>query len=224
MKRFGAVIIVSILAVLPACGTDPVDLPPGSLSLGWIVGTGGCEAAGIRTVIVGLKASGEEGTSLYSYECGDGEITIGGLTPASYDVTLQGRSADGRDRYGAVLRDVEVRSEGNTRVGTVRLSALPAKITASWYFENSRMCSYNSVIEVTISLFDQQDYEQYNQVESCLVGEAALLGVDADRYLVNIDGRDSEGDILFNGQEEVVVDRGDEIRVEVCLSPVVSGN
>jgi hypothetical protein len=222
MKQTLSIVLFALVgANMVGCGDETASLPAGSMQLSWLVGTGGCEASAVETVAVYLHREVAAGTDLRTFACSDGEALIDGLEPGIYTISIRGRDAAGVDRFGDEQDSLEVRSSGTTTVPTFRLSALPARVVVSWYFENGRLCSFNEVSTIDIVLFEDE-YEIYADTFGCDAGEAELLDIQADTYIVDVVARDESGMALFSGQEEVTVDRGDQSIVEIVLAELAT--
>jgi hypothetical protein len=213
-------VLVALGSCLTACSDEPAELPRGSIQVSWLVGTGGCDASGVADVAVVLNG-GESGTSIRTYSCNQGQATLTDLEPGTYDISLRARDSAGVGRFGGTASNVVVRSEGTTTVPTVRLNALPATIQVTWYFENGRFCAYNNVETVEITLFEDE-YEIYSTSVACDAGEAFLEDQQADTYIVDLLGRDPDGLARYNGQDEVTVNRGDSVAVELRLDEIIN--
>lgn len=213
-------LVVALVAVLSAaCGGEGDDLPPGSLTVNWLVGTSGCGQLGVDTVAVLIEGGELQGTNVRTFQCDQSSATISGLPPGIYNLTLRGADATGVDRFEGAYTNVEIRSGGTTSTPTVRLTALPANIEITWYFDNGRMCTHNGVDTIGITFFEDE-YEVLTATANCASGGMLIDEVPANSYIVDLVGRDSEGIIQFNGQEELIVDRGDNTELEVRLLPV----
>lgn len=216
-------LLVASLAAL-GCGEDPEDLPPGQIAVSWLVGTSGCAASNIDTVAIFL-ADGSAATTVHTFDCEDGEVGRGGgvvissVRPGTYDLVLRGRDNDGFDRFGATYGNVVVRSEGTASVSTVRLSALRATIQVSWYFDNGRLCDYNDVETVEATLFEDE-YIELTQSAPCDAGLMEIEEIEAGSYVVDLVGRDDAGRLLYNGQDSVVVDKGDYAEADIRLDVI----
>lgn len=221
MRRFA--LFTSLIAALGlaavGCGDDAGALPPGNMNIHWLVGSSGCEQAGVDTIAVFITGEGILGTDLRTFECEAETALLTGLPPGVYDLSLRGRDTQGVDRFAGAVTGVQVRSNGTTSVQTVRLSALPAELRVSWYFDNGRMCSYNQIRQVDIVLFEDE-YEIYSATADCTLGVVELEDIQADTYMVDVAAIDDGGRARFNGQEEVRVDRGDRADVEIRLMEI----
>jgi hypothetical protein len=220
MRRFQVLIMLLFVSVLVQCGDNTDTLPPGTITVGWRIGSAGCEASGITTVKVQVTGATLTTAATTSYQCSTGEAEIQNLVPGTYNLTLYGQDAQGNNRFGGTSTGVQVRSEGNTDVGTVQMTALPASLTVTWFFHNSRMCAANDVHAVTVTLFDAQDYEQGAADAACEDGEAELTPIEAGTYVVDVVAKNDTNDILFTGQSNITLDRGDQAMVEVELGTV----
>ncbi len=210
--------ILTLLATtLFACGDDGADLPPGNVTVSWAVGTSGCDTLGVESVAVMVEGGERNESVVRSFACTDGGATVTGLTPGAYRVTLRGRDSLGVDRFGGEAPRIDVRSGGTTTLGTVVLSALPASIEVSWYFENGRMCAQNGATGVRIILFDDE-YVDATLETDCANAIAVLEGIQAGSYIVDVSALDELGTATHSGQDQLVIDRGDRTGVEIRLS------
>ena len=219
VKSLFFLVIVLGMAVSTACGDDGENLPAGNLRVNWLVGTSGCDQLGVETVAVLIEGGELSGTNVRTFQCGETSATITALPAGIYNLTLRGRDGAGVDRFEGTYRNAEVRSGGTTTVPTIRLTALPATIDVTWYFDNGRMCAHNDIDVIGITLFEDE-YEVLTAQADCALGVITIDEVPANTYIVDVVARDFEGIIQFNGQEEVEVDRGDLADLEVRLLPV----
>ena len=201
---------MSILLALVGCVVRTEEEPDvdGSIEVGWEVGAAGCEAAGVETVTVTV----DEQTS--SFACADGVGSVD-VAPGQYLVTLEGLDADGHPRYGG---------EGSVSVGpgevvtlpTVVLSALPASLTVTWYFENGRLCGSNGVEEVDLRVFED-DYLVDEVTAGCDDGAATIASLPAGTYDVGLYARDADGVVTFSATEVADLGKGDDVVLELQL-------
>lgn len=201
------------------CGEDGAELPPGNISLSWLIGSTGCESASVTTMAIYLHGGAE--TELFTYDCGSSDVLITSIPPGSYEMSLRGRDSTGIDRFGGEAVGIVVRSEGTTTVPTVRLSALPAVLWVNWYFENGRMCHYNEIESVDIALFQNEQLME-NYIVDCDAGFVQLDDVQAEAYIIDLVGRTQSGVAVFSGQNSITLDRGDVGEVEIQMAPIGS--
>lgn len=213
MARFGAFVAAAVLAgCVRSSGTDPGFSAPGDLELTWRIGTSSCAEQELETVAVLL-----DGIEVATFPCEPGGGVVERLDARSYDLALMASDRRGADRYGAELGTIAVQSGVASSVPTALLSALPASVMVTWYFENGRLCDTNGVESVDLTLFDD-GYLLLTETADCSGGAHDLVGIEAGSFEVNAMGRDSAGVALFNGVADVVVDMGDLAVVEVMLS------
>ena len=186
----------------------PEPLPDGTIIVAWEVGASGCEAAEIDTVEVTIDG----GTS--SFACGDGTATFD--VPAGvYDIHLDGVDLQGATRYDGDT-EVTVGAGQTVNAPTTVLSALPADLTVTWFFENGRLCSANGVEEVELTVFED-DFVVDSVVAPCDDGTASLEDLVAGTYDVNLLARDAGGVAQFEGTETVDLLKGDLAVLEIQL-------
>lgn len=188
--------------------TTPPDVEPGSLVLTWSVGSGGCAEAGVTEIQIQM------GNARETLACEEGGATITG-DPGRYDVVATGFDADGVARYeGTTTVSVP---EGGEATAHVTLAALPASLEVTWYFENGRLCAANGVSEVHLVLFDEDDYVVAETTQPCDDGLATLDALSSGTYALHADALDDGGALRFDGDVDVVLDKGDAAVVEVEL-------
>lgn len=205
--------MLAILAGLTACVVESKDgtteLEDGTIVVAWEVGASGCEAAGVTQVRVTV---GDEADATFA--CADGTASFE-VPPDHYDVHLDGLDAQGAVRYGGDTT-VTVGAGMTVDAPTVVLSALPADLTVTWYFENGRLCSANGVEDVELTVFED-DFVVDTVTAACDDGTASLEGLVAGTYDVTLFGRDAGGVSLFSGTETVDLGKGDAVVMEIQL-------
>ena len=213
-KHYFIPIFFIILAGFAGCEED--ELPPGSISFSWMVGTQGCGVAGVEQVSVHVEGDSSFSDLSEIYRCRDGEGTIQGVPEGAYKLIFEGLDGGGKKRFGAVEENIRVHSNSDTDIGNVRLSALKVDIIVTWYFDNARMCAANNVSEIEITLFRDEYSIASNEVD-CRNGEAIFSQVEADTYTVDLVALDDTGHVLFHGQQTVTAEMGDELQLEIPL-------
>jgi hypothetical protein len=193
--------------VLTAKTTTPEPLP-GTLALTWSVGAGGCAESGVTDIEIALGSVTERIT------CEEGGATITG-DPGRYDVVATGFDADGVARYeGITTVDLPEGGESNAHV---TLSALPASLEVTWYFENGRLCAANAVSDVHLVLFDEDDYVVAETTVPCDDGIADLPALESGDYALVAEGLDATGALAYSGALDLTLEKGDTTTVEVEL-------
>jgi hypothetical protein len=201
--------------IVASRGTDETTFPDardGQVEVSWRVGTSSCEEAGIVTVEiqVGLEAA--------SFPCTDQAGTLS--VPAGvYGLQLIGYDAEQLPRYGADAEDVSVFDGQLTTVPTLVLSSLPATVSATWYFDNGRLCGYNGVSTVDLSLFDLDDTLKGEVEAPCEDGAAYLGEVEAGDYILLAYGRNDQGTATHRGEVATTLTRGDAAVLDLELLP-----
>jgi hypothetical protein len=194
--------------------TSPDDAELGSLSVEWSVGPDGCEAAGLVDVSVVL-----DDTLMGTTSCSAGQLELQRIEAGSHVMELYGLDVDGVERYAAEPAQVTVAPDDHTDAGAHVLTALPARLDVSWYFDNARLCSSNEVVDVEISVWDD-GYLAAEGVASCDDGEATLKGLPSGVYLAEVVALDKQGEVRFAGSSQVEVAKGDVHDIEVMLQPL----
>jgi hypothetical protein len=184
----------------------------GQVEVSWRVGSAGCEAAGVETVEVELGETG------WSFDCADEGATMS-LPEGGHPLVLRGLDADGVARYEGDGGRVRVRAGRTQSVPTVLLSALPARVAATWFFENGHLCSQNGVDQVEVTLFDDGDAIERSESVPCEEGTLEFEELEAGGYALLLLGRDSEGEVLYSGESQLEAGRGDQLSVEIVLIP-----
>lgn len=207
---------VSVVALMTGCVvTQEPDntLLPGTVEVSWQVGPAGCEASGVTDVKVDIGGVG--GT----FACEDSSAMLS-VPPGTYDLSLVGLDETGFARYEGTALNVVVRPEVLTSVPTVVLSALPGEIVVSWYFDNGKLCSSTEnkgVVEMEALLYDEDDFQEGEATALCEDGEMLISDVRPGDYTLTLFGRDSRGTITHQGSQDLIMDKGDLLMVEIEL-------
>lgn len=180
----------------------------GAVEVAWEVGASGCEAAGVATVEVSI------GDAIGTFPCSDGGATLE-VPPGDHFVLLDGIDAQGQVRYGGE-GEITVGPGEVVAVPTIVLSALPADLTVTWYFDNGRLCGQNGVELVDVRVF-QDDYVVGEAEAHCDDGEATVEALVAGRYDVSVLARDGQGVATHGATEVVDLGKGDHVVVEIEL-------
>ena len=207
----GEFVVLMAISLLGCHREEPRPVP-GDIKVSWQVGTSSCAEAEVTSIAVFVDDEDEAS----EFGCGDPSGTISSIDPGGHNLELYGRDKDDNNRYFGET-GVTVKSDQTTTVPTVQLSALPATLTTTWYFENGRMCGHNGVETVDISLFEDE-YLIDSAEADCAEGLHVLEDIKAGSYDVSVLGRDSQGVVTFVGETPVDLDKGDNLEVEVELS------
>jgi hypothetical protein len=193
-------------------GTTDPTIPDGRVEVTWQIGPSSCGEAGIAEVEITIASQSER------FPCADegGALSV----PAgAYGLNAIGYDIEGQPRYGGSVEGVRVYSGEVTTAETVILSALPATISGTWFFDNGRLCSANGVNTIELTLFDLSDTLKA-QVEAPCDDGASLVGeVDAGDYVLVAFGRTTEGVVNYRGEAATTVARGDSVVLDVELFP-----
>lgn len=181
---------------------------PGTIELSWSVGAGGCEAAGVTDIAV------QVGQQTQTFSCLSGAATLV-ADAGTYEIDARGLDAEGTERYSGTV-NVSVISAQTVEAHVV-LSALPAALQLTWYFENGRLCSANGVTTISATLFDDTDY-LVDQIDAdCDDGELQFDGLTAGTYAALLEAHDGSGVPLFDGEAGADLEKGDRLSLEVEL-------
>lgn len=201
------------IAVLSGCVVvkeEPSTVEPGTgqVEVSWQVGPSGCEASGVTEVDVEIGGVG--GT----YDC-LAERAVLTVPAGSHLLSLTGVDAEGHARYGGEAA-VTVIGGQKSAVPTVVLGALPASVTASWFFANGRLCSQNGVEQVEMTVFDD-DFIEDTSVAPCDSGELTIDGLRSGAFVISLVGRDASQQITFQGESQITLEKGDHSVLEIQL-------
>lgn len=192
-------------------GWQPPASVDGELEVDWRVGGLGCEAAGITTVEVDL------GGRVTAFPCAD-EAGVVQAPAGRYPLTLRGLDADGVARYDGHGGKVRLRATERTTAPSVVLYPIPARLDATWYFDNGRLCSANRITTVEASLLDRNDVLQATVTDACDVGRVSMAGVEPGDYVLLLLAREDSGEVTFSAGLELDVLAGDRLSLDVPLT------
>jgi predicted phosphodiesterase len=184
----------------------------GQIEVSWQVGASGCEAAGVDQVQVDF-----DGDALGTFPCADG----GAVVDAPVDeAKLEAFGIDGQGvtRYAGDAGRVRVRANEVATAPTIVLSALPASIKATWFFDNGHLCGANGIDTVEADLFDLDDTLQAQDELPCDQGQVRFDQVESGDYTVLLLARDRDGQGRYVGQAPITVLPGDALAVDVMLT------
>jgi hypothetical protein len=184
----------------------------GEVEVSWQVGPSSCEEAAVETVEVEL------GGTVRTFPCTDEGATVT-APEGRHDLVLRGLDAEGIARYEGEGGRVRVHPGQTNSVPTVILSALPASIAATWFFENGHLCSQNGVDQIEVTLFDAGDAIEHSEMVPCEQGAIEFMELEAGRYALLLLGRDGEGNVHHAGTSQLEAGRGDHLSVEIMLTP-----
>lgn len=191
--------------------STPGASPTGEVEVSWQVGGSGCEAAGIESVEIDL------GGLVSVVDCADESAIVTGQVGRAA-LSMRGIDANGIARYEGDGGMVDVKRKQVVVAPTVLLSALPASLDVSWYFENGRLCSQNGVDVIEASLFDSEDVLHASDTKPCDVGNIELEEVQAGSYVLLLLGRTADGEVIYSGGSSFDAQRGDSLTIDVPLA------
>jgi hypothetical protein len=192
---------------------EPETVEPGTgeVEVSWQVASSGCEASGVTEVAVEIGGVGG------SYDCAAGTAML--TVPAgTHDLFIAGYDASGVARYGGESAAVTVIGGQTTRVPTVVMGALPASITASWSFDNGMLCAQNGVEQIDMIVYDN-DFIEDESVAPCDSGELTIADIRAGEFVISLLGRDANQQVVYSGEAQVSLEKGDNEIVHVQLVP-----
>jgi len=201
-------------------GTDgsTTELPgDGIVEVNWIVGSSGCELAGVSDVLLEL------GTYSNTVPCDNGTTRIQ-IMAGDYELTVTGLDPEGVARFQATEDLVSVFEGDTTVLQTLRLSALPATLTLFWKFENGSLCGANGVDNIDVALFtNEQLVAPFPLVVECASGEATFEDIASGAYVVSLLGLDEADQATFEARKEIELFRGETLEEELELLPLDDG-
>lgn len=206
-----AVALLSTGCIIQKTGTD--NLGPGTVDFTWQVGASGCELSGVTDVEVAIDGSSAV------YACTDGAGTLS-ASDGTHELVAIGYDENGVPRYQGIEPAVRVYAGGSVSTPTIRLEALPARLSINWYFENGRLCGSNDVTDVDVVLF-KDDIIEFDFVTPCDDGTEDVEGIPAGPYTVSVLGRDGSGTAMFGGEQDIELFKGDLGIVDIELTELM---
>lgn len=213
-------VLAMSLAALIACGSDSDRLDTGSAALEWQVAARDCARADVETVRIEIEGGwkNERGVSHWDFTCTERRGEVPELAPGRYVFVLNGLATDGVTSFLGRTEQVEVRSRGVARPGTVILEARPADLRVEWTF-GGPFCSHVGVAEVELIAFDSFGSAIGSAREGCDTGRAHLL-LRPGAYDVAVFGLGANGQLLYHSVFEVGLLAGHEHTERVTLEVV----
>lgn len=143
--------LLSIPALLLACGPAPEALTPGDVELPWTIPPAGCEAAGVDTVEVTL--AGAQDRFVERRPCADGALSLRDVPFGRYALSMRGL-ARGAAVHDSPQTTLVVRPDVATTAPTTVLTAMPAAVELSWRFADNQRCQARQAETILIGLYD----------------------------------------------------------------------
>jgi hypothetical protein len=183
-----------------------------------------------RFLVVGLTTGCVVVKEPETVEPGTGEVEVSwqvassgceasGVTEVAVEIGGVGGSYDcAVARYGGESAAVTVIGGQTTRVPTVVMGALPASITASWSFDNGMLCAQNGVEQIDMIVYDN-DFIEDESVAPCDSGELTIADIRAGEFVISLLGRDANQQVVYSGEAQVSLEKGDNEIVHVQLVP-----
>jgi hypothetical protein len=188
---------------------EPTAVGTGEVEVSWQIASSGCEAAGVTEVAVEIGGVGG------SYDCAAGSAVLT-VPSGTHDLFLAGYDASDIARYGGESPAVTVIGGQAIRVPTVVLGALPASVTATWSFDNGFLCSTNNVEEIEMIIYDN-DFIEDSSVAPCDSEGLTISDIRAGDFVVSLLGRDASQQVIYSGEAQVSLEKGDNEVVHIQL-------
>lgn len=129
----------------------------GRLTVSWVVGGPGCEAAGIASVRIRVVEDGEDVLpELAPQPCeeGFGGLTLADVPAGRFTVLLEGLTSDGRADFEGRVEGVRIRENRETVLAPIVLSLKPASLRLRWGFKDGLLCGSHAVQTIHATLID----------------------------------------------------------------------
>lgn len=208
--------LLAVVTVFAACGSvDP--LAGATLQLNWRVAPAGCEAAGVE--VVEVRATGPHAV-LERVACGRGGLEIGDMTPGTYRVEVLGFDPNGVATFRADSIYVDLEADEVATTPELRLLAAPADVLVRWTFANGRVCGANEARWISISAFDEFDYEVAAADFPCDDGAGHLPALRAGSYLIQATALDAATNPVSRGTAPTKLSRGQTAELDLDLAPL----
>lgn len=208
---WNSVVVVASCVLIGACGEEVEPLGDASVRALFSLAPGGCEEAGVAHVSLEL-----DGQEIDRVECAVGALRVGGIAPGRYRVALVGVDASGVATHGAQLGEVTLRGDLLSTLDAARLTALPARASASWRFWDGSVCGALGVESVEASVFDALGWEYATVTLPCDAGSGEVGEVPAGAHVVWVHAVGADG-ARYEGVADVVLKRGGESTAQVVL-------
>ncbi|MBH24706.1 MAG: hypothetical protein CMH57_09700 [Myxococcales bacterium] len=209
---------ILIAAAQIACNDDPEPEEPGVLSLTWRVSPLGCKESGVETVAIELSNNTRS-----TVGCEVGRAVVENLDPGAYQFNLLGLDADGKAIFESGPLDAGIDSGQVTNMDDVRLTARAGTLDVSWHFDNGRLCAANGVQEVLVAVYDTDAFAMGESLAACEDSVTTITGLKSGLFVVEVIATGADGIDLFRGVEELSIDRGDALSIDVTLEPCEQG-
>ena len=211
------------ICLLAGCGEEAESKDPGALSLSWRVSPLGCADSGVDLVAIEIDGPSTPPTAGLVYACDVGRAVLEELDPGHYDIRLLGVDTTGKSTFVSESTSVGVSPKTITPVDQFRLTAKPARLEVSWYFDNGRLCSSNGVREIAIGVYDKDAYAIEEQVVQCESGQGVVEDLQSGSYLIEVLGMAADQTGLFQGLQPIDLKRGDQSAIEISLKECEEG-
>jgi hypothetical protein len=137
-----------------SCGGGSTIAPTGPLTVSWMIGGSTCTQSGLATIEVTLSDTSGPVESA-SVACQVGSYLFRAVPEGRYRVDLAGWPDNGDyPTYDGVIPAVDVRANTQNVAPKVALAQKPGSIDLVWWFQNGRLCGYNGVDVVGVTVWD----------------------------------------------------------------------
>jgi len=222
-------LVLIALALLTLAVTGPLGCSddeaedPGVLTIGWRVSPLGCDESGVEAVDVRLDGLDGQPSITRTLACASGRVILDDLDPGTYAFRLVGRDKAGQATFQSDETRVSVRPGRVTTMNAVRLTARPGALTVTWFFDNGHLCASNGVQYVLVGVYDLDAYAIAETLVDCNQGTGHVEGLQSGSFLVELIGLAPDMTGLYRGIEQIELERGDEIKLDVSLDTCGEG-
>lgn len=150
---------------LYACGTP--ESQPGTVIVDWEIVIG-CGVSGVETVearLVDMDSSLQNS----SYEAAaascsaDDPIIFAAVPPGTYEVILEGYTAEGTASYLGTAAPIRVSSGSTYEVPVIPMSQKRGAIDVKWVFGNGELCAANQVVSISLNILDETSSQLFEE-------------------------------------------------------------
>ncbi len=220
---------------LASCGSEGAE-EPGSIRVTWRFGGKTCADLGVETVRVSVRLpdGGNVLEPAPTFPCPDGAAVVGDVPPGTYNLVLEGLTADGHPYYQGTRTGVRVESGKETTVApTINLELKKSEVLLNWEFPSGTgFCNGNEVVQVEVSAFDSTSTAVYEGTHPCILPAetypdngvliSGLRGNEELTFLLY--GQNKSGQKTHHGEKKVTTVPGERSAVNVVLEPCPGPN
>jgi hypothetical protein len=206
------------------CDDSGKEEPPGAARVQWRVSPLGCEHGEVEQVRLWISGPTPQPAEGVFAPCAAQEAQIEGLEMGRYAVMVEGLDASGDVTFQSGVEGFSVSPQTVTVTPTARLSARPAALAVSWFFDNGRLCASNEVTQVVLTVYDDNAFAVQERRDPCELGQSALEALPAGDFYLEALGLDVAGVARFRDLEALTLKRGQEATAEVSLRSCDDGD